>query len=101
MSIHLHIERLVIDESLLGTERAGTVRAAIERDLARHLAHPGALETLKSIGAIDALPAVSLPLADRPRDRLGPRIATAVQDGLGLPPGGIPGMKNVRGSRHG
>ena len=30
MSIELHIERLVLDEALLGGERAGNVRAALE-----------------------------------------------------------------------
>ena len=86
MSIVLHIERLVIDEAVLGGERAGNVRAAIERELARTLAQPGALDTLRGLGAIAALPAAMLPPAGHRRDRIGMRIATAVQHGLGITP---------------
>jgi hypothetical protein len=84
MSIHLHIERLVIDESLLGTERAGAVRAAIERRLAERLAMPGALETLRGLGVVAELSPARLPPARHASDPLGPRIATAVQQGLGF-----------------
>lgn len=86
MSIVLHIERLVIDEALLGGERAGSVRAALERELAQRLAQPGAIDTLRGLGAIAALSPATLPLASTPHDRLGMRIATAVQQGLGITP---------------
>lgn len=46
MSIELHIERLVLDEALLGGERAGNVRAALEGELARLLTRPGAVLSL-------------------------------------------------------
>ncbi len=86
MSIELHIERLVLDEALLGGERAGSVRAAIERELTQLLAQPGAVDTLRGLGAVVALPPASLPAATSPHERLGPRIATAVQKGLGISP---------------
>ncbi len=86
MSIVLHIERLVIDEAVLGGERAGSVRVALERELALRLAQPGAVDTLRGLGAIAALPPVTLPPASLPHDRLGMRIATAVQHGLGITP---------------
>jgi hypothetical protein len=86
MSIVLHIERLVIDEAVLGGERTGDVRAALERELAQRLAQPGALDTLRGLGATAALPPASLPPASPSHDRLGMRIATAVQRGLGIAP---------------
>lgn len=86
MSIVLHIERLVLDEALLGSEHPGAVRAAVERELAQLLAQPGAVETLRrQEGAMNVLPSVTLPTARRSRHYLGPRIATAVQQGLGIP----------------
>ena len=84
MSIVLHIERLVIDEAVLGGERAGDVRTALERELAQRLAQPGAIDTLRGLGAIAALPSASL--LSSAHDRLGMRIATAVQHGLGITP---------------
>ncbi|MFC5437152.1 hypothetical protein ACFPME_11330 [Rhodanobacter umsongensis] len=86
MSIELHIERLVIDEAALGGERAADVRAAIERELARRLAQPGAVDALRGLGAVATLPPATLPTAGHPHERLGVRIATAVQHGLGIPP---------------
>ena len=82
MSIELHIERLVIDAAVLGGERAADVRAAIERELAQRLAQPGAIDALRRIGAAGALPPAVLPMAVHPRDRLGVRVASAVQQSL-------------------
>ncbi|HXS04662.1 MAG TPA: hypothetical protein VN731_09300 [Rhodanobacter sp.] len=91
MSIVLHIERLVIDEALLGGERAAAVPAAIERELGRLLVAPGAAVALRGIGSIASiasLPPASLPLCRHPKDQLGTRIATAVNQALGV--GGTP-----------
>lgn len=85
MSIALHIERLVIDEALLWGERADRVRAMVESELAQQLAHPGALERLRGLGALDSLPAATLLPAAHPRGQLGTRIAAAVGQGLRLP----------------
>ncbi|KRE82946.1 hypothetical protein ASG75_15510 [Rhodanobacter sp. Soil772] len=86
MSIELHIERLVIDEAALGGERAGSVRTALECELGRLLAQPGAAGALRGLGAVATLPPATLPPASHPHDRLGMRIATAVQHGLGIIP---------------
>ncbi|MGS1121462.1 hypothetical protein [Rhodanobacter sp. UC4436_H3] len=86
MNIELHIERLVLDEALLGGERAGNVRAALEGELARLLTRPGAVDALRGLGAVATLPAATLPAASHPHERLGVRIATAVQHGLGITP---------------
>jgi len=88
MSIVLHIERLVVDEALLGGERAAAVPAAIERELGRLLVAPGAVVALRGIGSIASLPPVSLPLGRHPKDQLGTRIATAASQALGV--GGTP-----------
>ena len=86
MSIVLHIERLVIDEALLGGERASNVRATIECELARRLARPGGIDALRGIDAVAALPTVALPQPAPMQGPLGARIAMAVQQGLGLHP---------------
>jgi hypothetical protein len=86
MSIELHIERLVIDEALLGGERAANVRAAIERELTRRLAPPGAAVTLRDLGTVAELPPASLSAATYRHEPLGSRIATVVQSSLGLSP---------------
>lgn len=86
MSIALRIERLVIDEAVLGGERADSVRAALESELARLLAQPGGVAALRDLGAIAALPPTTLPPAGPSRERLGPRIAAAVHGGLGISP---------------
>ncbi|HEX7112549.1 MAG TPA: hypothetical protein VF216_08895 [Mizugakiibacter sp.] len=84
MRIELHIERLLLDGALLDGERAADVRAALQRELTRQLAAPGALEALRGLGAVDALPPLPLQQARHARDRLGGRIAAAVGQGLGI-----------------
>jgi hypothetical protein len=85
MSIVLHIERLVLDEALVGSERPGAMRMAIEHELLRQLAQPATAERLRNLGAVDELPTVALPAARYPREHLGSRVAIAVRDGLGVP----------------
>lgn len=84
MSIKLHIERLVIDEAVLGGERASSVRAAIERELTVRFSQAGAIDSLRRIGAVDYLPPAPLLAARRSRDPLGRRIAAAVGEGIGI-----------------
>ncbi len=84
MSIVLHIERLVIDEALLGGERVDNVRAALQCELVRQLRTPGAIHVLREIGTLSTLPTVALSPADGWHDRLGTRIASTVGHGLGL-----------------
>ena len=84
MSIELHIERLVLDETLLGGERAALLGDAISRELARRLAHPAAPHALLDLGHSASLRAIAAPPL-RPGDHLGARVARAVQQSLGLP----------------
>jgi hypothetical protein len=81
MSIVLHIERLLLDQALLGNERASAVRMAIERELSLHLRLPGAVDALRGIGTVAALPAGALPVVTA-RGKLGSRIASAVHGSL-------------------
>lgn len=91
MSIVLHIERLVIDEALMQGKSPAALRATIESELARRLAQPGAVDALRGIGAVAALPSTELPVYARPQDGLGERVAEAVQQRMGVPGAGSDG----------
>lgn len=86
MKINLHIERLVLDGTLLGDERAADVRTTLQRELERLLAAPGAIESLRSLGAVEALPPVWLSDARHAPNGLGMQIAAAVNRGFGVRP---------------
>jgi len=81
VKVALHIERLVLDEALLASESTRGIGALIERELARHLAAPGAAERLGRLGAVDRLRA---PPAGT-RGALGTRVAAAVGESLAGP----------------
>ncbi len=102
MSIVLHIERLVLDEAVLGGERASKVRTELERELERQLSSPGALHALPGIGSVVSLPSCGLPDASHVRSSIGGRIAAAVGQGLGV---GVAvhgvDVSRVNGGRHG
>ncbi len=86
MSIVLHIERLVLDEALLGGEHAGSVRDALERELAQRLAQPDAVDTLRDLGAVAALPPATRCRPPCIRSRGWARASpAAVQQGLSVP----------------
>jgi hypothetical protein len=95
MRIELHIERLVLDEALMGGERAAMVSDAITWELARRLAHPDAAQALLGLDNVASQRPIALPPPRHPGDRLGPRIAHAVQQLLELPAG--PGDAGGRG----
>lgn len=97
MSIELRIDRLVIDEAVLGGERVDQVRAAIERELGRSLAGPGVAERLREIGAVATLPGVQRFAASPPGAPAGARISSAVLQGLGLPMGARHGSATQHG----
>lgn len=88
MSITLHIDRLVIDQALLGEGGARALREGIERELSLRLMQGGTVEALQRIGAVAELPACRLPLATHPGEGMGARIASGIQQGLGVGRGG-------------
>jgi len=102
VSIELRIERLVIDEVVLGGDRASSVRVALERELAQTLSHPDAIRALSGIGAVMSLPVCGMPEAKRVRTSLGGRIAAAVGKGLGVGPAEQTSVGLTKsGGRHG
>ncbi len=101
MKIDLRIDRLVLDAALLDGGRADAVAAAIESELARRLALPGAADALRGIGAVDALPALALATStDAQRWNLGADIARSLGDGLGLAAPGAPSTTARSTDRH-
>jgi hypothetical protein len=100
MSVVLHIERLVLDEALLGGEFAGAVRSGLERELTQLLAQPGSIDMLRRLGAVDTLAPASLPAAGHRQEHLGPRIAEAVKHGLGTPAAAAARREGMPGGRH-
>ncbi len=88
MSITLHIERLVLDQALLSEGEAKALRQGIERELSLRLMQTGTVDALRCIGAVAELPPCSLPLATHPGEGLGARIASGIQQGLGVGRGG-------------
>lgn len=102
MSIVLHIERLVLDEAVLGGERASKVRADMERELQRQLSSPGAVHALPGIGSVASLSPCGLPDAGHVRGGIGGRIAAAVGQGLGVGAGAHGAdISRTNGGRHG
>jgi hypothetical protein len=102
MSIVLHIERLVLDEAVLGGERASKVRAELERELQRQLSSPGAAHVLPGIGSVASLSSCELPAAGQVRSGIGGRIAAAVGQSLGVEAAAHGAdASRVNGGRHG
>ncbi len=83
MSIVLHIDRLVIDEALLGGERPDRVRATIERELAQRLMQPGTVATLAGLGQVASLP--TLDLLPGASATLGHRLARTLARSVSMP----------------
>lgn len=83
MSIELHIERLVIDEAVLGGQGPGLMRAAIERELTKRLAQPGTGAVLADLGHVASVPTSNLP-AGTP-STLGHRLAQTLARTMGVP----------------
>lgn len=90
MSITLHIDRLVVDQALLGDGGAVALRQGIERELSLRLMQGGTVEGLRHLGAVAELPPCRLPRATHPGDGLAARIASGIYLGLGVTRGGSP-----------
>ncbi len=99
MKIEVHIDRLLLDEALLGVERASAVQQTIEGELGRLLATPDACDALRNIGHVASLPPMLLLPASHSRDRLGARIAGAVHSGLGKPSPSMPAAQESGAKR--
>ena len=81
-SVNLHIERLVVDASLLPAGQGKTLQAAVETELARLVCEEGLTQPSRT--ALHSLPARNIHVADQSRPtRLGHQIAQAVYSALG------------------
>jgi len=86
MRVDLHIDRLVLDEAVIGDERPLLVKATLERDLMRLLAAPGTPDALRAVGVVDTLRLAPLPAPTHRQQSLGARVAVAVAQALGVSP---------------
>lgn len=85
MKIELRIERLVLDAEWLGVNARDAVADAIRMELSHLLAQPGAIDALRTIGAVDALPALTLTAgAESTRHGAGLAVAHALAGALGV-----------------
>lgn len=100
MSTELHIERLVLDASLLQGERPGDVRDAVQRELAQWLRAPGATAALRLLGHVATLRPATAATAHDDAGPLATRIAAAVGRGLGMPAAANVESAGARGGRH-
>jgi hypothetical protein len=84
MSIHLHIERLVLEGVPLERRHGPLLQAAVERELARLLRDDGPTLGLGDGGSIAAVDGGSIRLAQSvDAGGLGEQIAMAVYGGFG------------------
>jgi hypothetical protein len=81
MSIHLHIERLVVDSDLLMGTTPQKFQQALEFELATHLAGSHAYESLKALGNVHALPSMTTVHVDKP---LASGVGASLAGALGL-----------------
>jgi len=85
MSIHLHIERLVLDGLPLEAAQGPAVQAAVEAELTRLLADRGLTPGLRFGGAVAMARGSDIRIADGDTPaRLGEKIAGAVHGGVQL-----------------
>jgi hypothetical protein len=83
-SIHLHIDRLILDGLPVTAAQGPQVRAAMEAELSRLLTEGGLHPSLSSGGSLPQLPAAAMPLpaAAQPKP-LGATIARAMYGRIG------------------
>jgi hypothetical protein len=82
MTLHVHIERLVLDGLPVTRAQRGTLAAALEAELGRLLAAKGIGPSLAAGGALARLRADDLRFGTADAIGLGTRIATAVHTGM-------------------
>jgi hypothetical protein len=84
MSIHIHVERLILDGLPVTKLQGPQVRAALEQELARLLTAHGLSNELRVGGAVPRVRAGAIQIGKDSRPaRLGQSIAHAVHEGIG------------------
>lgn len=85
MNIHVHIERLLIDDAVSSGDVRG-VRRSLQQELTQLLREGGLSRELQDGAAVPSVRGGSVgPAADRAGTPLGSRVARAVYDGIGAP----------------
>lgn len=82
MTIHVHIERLILDGLTVGPAQGAHVRAALSLELGRLLSAGGLGPELSSGGARPRIDAGTISMSSGSVDSLGRGIAGAVYRGL-------------------
>jgi hypothetical protein len=84
MSIHLHVERLILDGTSLSPNNRPVLQSAVETELTRLLGRGGLNASLQSGGAFYNAETADIQLeAEGGPERLGMQIAGAVYGGIG------------------
>ena len=87
MKINLHIEKLVLDGIAVDRTQGSKLRAAVEQELTRLLAHDGLSAQLSTGGAIPQLRGGNIKLRKgSPPGSMGVNIAHAVHEGIARKP---------------
>ena len=91
MNIHVHIERLIVEDLPAGHAQGPYIGAAIEKELARLLAGGGLRRELRSATAVPRVRGGELQVVhEMPAARIAQGIARAIHEGIGAPaPGRI------------
>jgi hypothetical protein len=82
VTVHVHIERLVVDGDLLGTGSGRSVGAALEEELAHLLSRDPATSRISARGSRPQIDAGQVGVAGSDAGALGRRVAGAVHRGL-------------------
>jgi hypothetical protein len=82
MSIHINIDRLVLDGITISQRERPLLQVAVESELARLLAEGGLSRSLGSGGAYPTLAAAPIQLTSQHPTHLGQQIARAVYGGM-------------------
>ena len=84
MKVHLHIDRLVIEGLDVPHASRGALQAAVERELAQHIAQGGLARELAGGIAVPSIRAPQIATVASPKPaQLGGAIAAAVYGGVG------------------
>lgn len=84
MSVHLHIDRVIVDRGVLDGAHVRDLGDALQHELARLFATPDAGAALAGLGAVDALSPLAMAPARPGQEGLAARIAATVAHGLGV-----------------
>jgi hypothetical protein len=84
MDIRVHIERLIVDEALIGSSERAALQTAVAVELTRLLAAQGLGETWRAGGAMPYVRGGTIqPAAGQDPAHLGLQVAQAVYGGIG------------------